>query len=692
MSASPNRTHAHALVAAALGIGVAALVSATVDSARLVVAGAGMLEATAAAGHAAVVIALGAGVLVMPVVWLAYLGATRRLVDSLPPSVAMRRALGLVAFSYGCYGVGVLQARLLSGAEVRVIAWAFGPPVVAAALWLIARPVQRALGGLWSSLDTRLRERPRALATALIALAALWIASFALLYPEVARAMKLARLWPLAAAVLTGLGCAMWLRPGRAHSVAALTLLAALGSGAATHMARPTSPQLLEHIDRHTHGARFALELTGRRVRVPIRQTVQSKGVGGQRGCYPDRPLPAVDSLGKAAESAPDVIFVTVDALRWDHTTMGSYRRNTTPKLARAVRHGAVFSRAFTPATSTRQTFRALFSGLHPSLIAPSKAGTGTGKWGLSFAKGQPAMAVYLREAGFETTAIIGDGYAFKKRNRGLRGFQTIDETTTKAQRRHMAALQVDRVISALSTPRVSPRFVWTHIMAPHQPYQRGPHPKRWRKPQKYDDRAMNQDRYDAAIHYVDGELSRLIDFVRGPTRRSRTLLIVAADHGQAFKEHGKRLHGQTVYNEESHVPLMVWGKGVKRRRIDTPVSLLDVFPTIFEAVGLPALDGACGQSLWPGLRGKGKQGPRDVYIEAVPDDVRDYFQAGLVRGHFKLVVKPQSGVRELYNLKMDRSESNDLAESEPERLRVMIEAMRTYHRERGMDASAYGL
>jgi arylsulfatase A-like enzyme len=98
----------------------------------------------------------------------------------------------------------------------------------------------------------------------------------------------------------------------------------------------------------------------------------------------------------------------------------------------------------------------------------------------------------------------------------------------------------------------------------------------------------------------MDTELSRLVERIEDFGLRERSLLAFYADHGEEFHEHGRMWHGQSVYGEMVRVPLVVWGPGrvPPGSKVDEPVHLIDVMPTLLDYSGLAAPKEAQGQSL----------------------------------------------------------------------------------------------
>ncbi len=421
----------------------------------------------------------------------------------------------------------------------------------------------------------------------------------------------------------------------------------------------------------------------------PGARAVKLATPAGAEACMPGEPLSPAGSLGKAGNEAPDIVWITVDALRWDHTSLAEKpRARLTPKLLQHARRAAVFARAYTPAPSTRQAFRSLFTGAIPGRVAaPPTPGK---RWALSIPDGQPTVAAHLQAAGYETVALVSDRGAFPRRFGGLQGFREIDETPASYRRRHRhsAGYVVSRIIGRLARhPALTgpPRFVWTHLMEPHYRYEFGPElPGSPHMPERR--------RYRHAIRYVDQQLDRLLDFLTTGERGRRTWVFLTADHGEQFGEHGFRRHGHSVYEEEAHVPLLVWGPGVKARRIDAPVTTLDLYSTILQAAGLRAPRGVCARSLMDVLTAGTPPHGDGVYIAALPDRAQSSFVLGWVEGRHKLVVHPRDGSRMIFDLTRDPGEKQDVASSETERLEKMTVHLRRFLAERGLRPEQLGL
>jgi arylsulfatase A-like enzyme len=141
------------------------------------------------------------------------------------------------------------------------------------------------------------------------------------------------------------------------------------------------------------------------------------------------------------------------------------------------------------------------------------------------------------------------------------------------------------------------------------------------------------------------------------------TVVVILSDHGDELMEHGAIDHGYTLYEEQLHVFLMMRFPGFARRQdIGATVRLLDVFPTVFEALGIEGPQGVDGRSLLPLLRGQAEDLP--VFSET---DYRLFVHHRMTRrGDYKLILDLADGEKDLYDLKTDHGEKTDISSQNP--------------------------
>jgi arylsulfatase A-like enzyme len=252
----------------------------------------------------------------------------------------------------------------------------------------------------------------------------------------------------------------------------------------------------------------------------------------------------------------------------------------------------------------------------------------------------------------------------------------------TGASNERLTRGQFDNILKELRVERDKPVFTWAHLMVTHQPYH---------VTTKNEFGREEMDDYDWAIKYVDGELNRMLEALEKEGRLASTVVIFSADHGQAFGEHGSKLHGHTVYQEESHVPLLVWGPGIEPGVRPDAVSTLDITPTVLDIAGAPAGRELCGASLVPWLRDAAQKSTRPVYSEQVYDG-RGGFAIAYIKGRYRLMVTPRERVSELFDIKADPRELNDLGGEREDLMNELVQELMNFQRDRGMDPKSYGL
>ena len=373
----------------------------------------------------------------------------------------------------------------------------------------------------------------------------------------------------------------------------------------------------------------------------------------------------------------PNVIVLLVDTLRADALGFGGYSRDTSPRLDRWARQGVIFEQATTPAGWTRPAVVSLFTGLYPAThgvqdkdhVLPDKAVT---------------LAEAFRSAGYRTQAFVTN-YAVHQRFGTGQGFDTfrffdkkIDAPAdTPRKLNYVPAGAIDgevRRFLAADDPR--PFFVYIHTTDPHYPYLPpvedllfGTQPR---------------DRYDGEVHYTDRILGGWLDLLAERGLLERSIVVLTADHGEEFHEHGYTGHGVTVFQECARVPLVLWAPGLSPGRRSELVSLADLAPTLLEAAALPAPPGfaAEGRSFWPIARSdqSGGAGWNWAYSELVypSKGIAFAYREGPLR--VMHIVDDKLGRRDqsyLFDVERDPFEQQNLASKQPEQLRRLREKMR---------------
>ncbi len=341
---------------------------------------------------------------------------------------------------------------------------------------------------------------------------------------------------------------------------------------------------------------------------------------------------PPVPPTGALAVPGPKIVLLlTIDALRADVLESKRARRRF-PALLSLKKNAAYFGLARAPASSTRPSIASVFTGRYASQLHWKTRGGIT-----DLVDSGPRLAELLAETGITTLSMPRLRRISREFGIG-RGFAKEILKTFPARE------VVDRIIE-FSKGFDRPTFLYAHFGEPHAPYRGKGKP--W-------------ERYLQEVERVDKELDRLVRHLDDSGLSERTLLIVTADHGEAFMEHGVGNHATIVYEEVARIPLIVRGPGVVSRNIAEPVTLLDITPTILDVFGLPAPGTFMGQSLAPLLAGKPARLDRPIAICSASSLDALYVPGGSM----KVIFDRNRHTVEVYDLAKDPGELENLVDA----------------------------
>jgi choline-sulfatase len=381
-------------------------------------------------------------------------------------------------------------------------------------------------------------------------------------------------------------------------------------------------------------------------------------------GCTRERAAPA----NRTPVAPRNVVVITIDTLRADHVGAYGYVAARTPMLDRLARDGLRFDRAYATAPITLASHASLMTGRYPP-------GHGARHNGMRVDMKTPTLAEAFAAAGYATAAFVA-AFPLDRRFGLIKGFQAYGDVMPRDAGGHVGNDRpgrrvVDEALAWLST-RQEKFFLWVHLFEPHAPYGNPANPAEARRPviARYDDDVAEADRQAGRLLEGLGDL------------RSRTLIVAAGDHGEAFGEHGEVSHSVFTYDTTLRVPLVIAGPEIPTGRVVTePVSLVDVAPTIALLAGLARFD-ADGRVILPpgavlppegGSHERGatdglSNGPnRAIYAESFAP-LLDFGWSPLrtIRnGDWKYIAAPKP---ELYDLKNDPGETRNLVAEQPAR------------------------
>lgn len=430
----------------------------------------------------------------------------------------------------------------------------------------------------------------------------------------------------------------------------------------------------------------------------------------GRRGAGPERPLLVAvpELLCEQGRRRPNLILISLDTTRPDHLGLYGYSRDTSPRLDAFARDGVVFEQALSVSAYTLPAHATMLTGVHPlghGVVHPGHA---------LDAPSLPLMARVLQQRGWATRAFTGGGYlsadygfaagfgAYGQRD-PLRGLIAEDRElllTRGGGQPRLDAVESQNWNTALSWIRERselPFFLFLQTFAIHDyrsmGEQRGlfggpadgegvdvlrPLERQLREPYGVVDREQLQMYYDEAIALTDQQLGRLFDLLDELSLGDDTVVVITADHGESFGEHGSGAvdlvgHNFGLWDEQVAVPLIIVAPGLAAARRRERVSLVDLAPTMLELLDVPIPEAVQGRSLVGWLAGdSGAAQPSPALLDLSSNQAQ---ARALYSGRYKLVVGdtearvtlPVPTAQALFDLANDPGEQTDVAADHPD-------------------------
>ncbi|HMC22961.1 MAG TPA: sulfatase, partial [Thermoanaerobaculia bacterium] len=334
------------------------------------------------------------------------------------------------------------------------------------------------------------------------------------------------------------------------------------------------------------------------------------------------------------------IILISIDTLRSDHLPAYGYSKVQTPAIDQFRADSILYDRAYSHAPLTLVSHASMFTGL-----LPAEHGIRDNS-GYTLDPKVKTVAELAKTKGYDTggavSAIVLRGETGIKR-----GFDFWDDDVDidpnylsmgRAQRKGDETREVAQ--KWIGERKSKPFFFFFHIYEPHTPYE---------------------PTYDADVASADAVIGRFLSYLRDEGLYDRAAIILLSDHGEGLGDHGEDEHGILLYREALQVPLMI--KLPKSREhgksVSTPVELVDIFPTITEALGIAQKSD--GRSLMAALKGQ-VPGDRPIYSETYYprfhfgwSDLHSMISAS---NHYIQSPKP-----ELYDLSKDAGEHQNILE-----------------------------
>jgi arylsulfatase A-like enzyme len=374
------------------------------------------------------------------------------------------------------------------------------------------------------------------------------------------------------------------------------------------------------------------------------------------------RATAALDVRAVAPRRPPNVVLIVLESVAARWTSLHNPLYATTPTLRAESAHSAVADNFYAHIGRSSNSMVAMLLSTYPKLDFrelteqyPEFPGT--------------SLATMFRSHGYRTTFVTPSDMEWA----GWRGFLEGHGFEDVLDYRDLACPQmisswgvedrcmVDEVVDLIAAAGTTPFFVTAWTTQTHHPYEPSPgvEPLNLLREPTPDDWALG--RYLNVVHDTDRHLARIFEAIRRAGLERDTLIVVTGDHGQAFGyPHDTYVQGRTVYEEDVHVPLMMWYPRTYKVTARVPVvgSHVDLAPTIADLIGLPAPPDWQGRSLFADSH------PHRAYFYVA----EDHFRLAVREANWKYIYSVRDGRDELYDLQADPLEQHNVAAQHPDR------------------------
>lgn len=414
-----------------------------------------------------------------------------------------------------------------------------------------------------------------------------------------------------------------------------------------------------------------------------------------------------------------NLILISMDALRYDRTGFGGAKSGLTPNLDAFAKESIVFEHAVSAASWTLPSHMSVWTARWPGVHGINN------KLKL-LSKDQ--MAETSLSAGIETfpDVLIRDGWTAAGFTGGAgvsgrygfsRGFSTYIDDRAFAGMDYSAP----QAVTWLEQNRDKQFFLFLHGYDSHGqfplpqseiesiPYtgslngsieeqaklredglaaiKKPGDPADLRDKLGPDDAKFLASIYDRKVRDADQRLGTFLSQIRSLGLMDNTMIVIMSDHGDEFMEHSSIDHGHTLYEEQLHVVLLMRVPGyAKEHRVTGIARTIDIFPTLFNMLGIEGPKGVQGVSMLPMLQGKSQ--PITAFSET---DYRLFVHQRAIReDNWKLVMDLMDGQRMLFDLSQDPSEQKDMSSSEPRRTYEMEQKLRAWMGQMGQNPQDY--
>jgi arylsulfatase A-like enzyme len=405
-----------------------------------------------------------------------------------------------------------------------------------------------------------------------------------------------------------------------------------------------------------------------------------------------------------------NIVLISIDTLRADHLGCYGYPRATSPNIDGLASRSFVFERAYAQSHNTLVSHATMLTSLNPISHGANP--------GRPIRQEITTLAEVLQSRGYRRAAFAGHPMWLAPKFGFAQGFGRFQSHFWPAEKINQPIFDWLRTIRALREEGEDrPFFLFVHYYDVHSDWDERPYETGTEYDQLFAGESVGSFRgcreslcgsklllqlaerpdllsseelewvgglYDGGIAYTDHQIGELLQQLRDLDLFDSSWVVITSDHGEEFMEHGRMLHSQP-YEETARVPLVVRPPGgVNPTRLVDPVGLVDLAPTLLDAVGVAVPESFEGRSLVPGLESR-RLSTEAVFWTALGEapDYRPSTKVAVREGRYTLVAKDDFAQVELYDHEQDPGQKRDLSRQRPEVSRQLREeVVRFYERQ----------